>query len=98
MHSAPIYFLNLTYEVKKYIKNRGEIILSTSFVTKKSREVCIGKSIDILNHNYWNANLLSRLNKENEGKHGCEINIVSFDVISELGLTTNRFKEREFPA
>ncbi|MAY52266.1 MAG: hypothetical protein CMC75_03260 [Flavobacteriaceae bacterium] len=88
----------MTYEVRKYIKKRGEIILSTSFVTKKSREVCISKSLDILNDNYWNANLLSRLNREQAGKHGCEIKIKSFDVISELGLTTNRFKEREFPA
>jgi cAMP phosphodiesterase len=98
MHSAPIYFLNLTYEVKKYIKKRGEIILSTVFTTKKSREVCIGKTIDILNNKYWNANLMSRLTRDNQGKYGCEINIVSFDVISELGTTTKRFKEREFPA
>tara|TARA_R110001592_G_scaffold145090_1_gene368579 strand:+ start:426 stop:722 length:297 start_codon:yes stop_codon:yes gene_type:complete len=98
MHSAPIYFLNLTYEVKKYIKKRGEIILSTVFTTKKSREVCIGKTIDILNNKYWNANLMSRLTRNNQGKYSCEINIVSFDVISELGLTTKRFKEREFPA
>lgn len=98
MHDAPINFLNLTYEVKKNINKRGEIILSTSSITKQSREVCIGKSLDILNDKYWNGNLLSRLLKDNESKHGCEIKIISFDVISELGFTTKRFKEREFPA
>jgi len=98
MHSAPINFLNLTYEVRKNIKKNKKIIQSTSFIVRRSREVCIGKSLDILNDKYWNANLMSRLYRDNEGKHGCVINIISFDVISELGYTTNRFKEREFPA
>lgn len=98
MHSAPIYFLNLDYIVKKYVMKRGSLTLQPEGILFSSREVCIGNSIDILNNTYWNANLLSRLNSEHTGKHGCEIKIKSFDVISELGLTTNRFKEREFPA
>jgi len=77
---------------------KGKVTLKPEGILITSREVCIGNSIDILNDKYWNANLFSRLYSEHTGKHGCEIKIESFDVISELGLTTNRFKEREFPA
>lgn len=98
MHSAPIFFLELNYTVKKYVMRKGKITLQPESVNFLSKEVCIGNSIDILNDTYWNANLFSRLISEHKGKHGCEIKIKSFDVISELGLTTNRFKEREFPA
>lgn len=98
MHSAPIYLLNLNYTVRKYVMRKGKITLQPEDVNFSSIRVCIGNSIDILNDTYWNANLFSRLISDHKGKHGCEIKIKSFDVISELGLTTNRFKEREFPA
>ncbi len=97
LYKAPMFFNSITYSVKKYEMKRSVLTLQSVGTKLTSREVCIGDNLDILNDKYWNANLFSRLNSEHTGKHGCEISIILFDVISKLGFTTE-IKDREYQA
>ena len=97
MHSAPIYLLRISYTVKRYFMRNKKLELQHSTVFNTSDEICIGNSVDILNNKYWNKNLLSRLEKDNQSKNGIELKVYAiYKELSANGYTTKRF-EREFP-
>ena len=98
MHSAPIYFLSITYTVKRYFMRNKKLELQHSTVFHTSDEVCIGNTVDVLNNEYWNRNLLNRLKKNHQSKNGIELEVYAVHKeLSSNGYTTERF-EREFPA
>lgn len=98
MHSAPIFFLCIGYSVKKYVSKNKKIVLETGTSFKTSNVVCIGNTVEVLNDEYWNSNLLSKLHEDNKSKHGCVIKVTMIhEELSVNGCTTQRF-EREFPA
>lgn len=98
MHSAPIYFLCIGYSIKKYVSKNKKIVLEKSTSWRIGNVVCIGNTVEMLNDEYWNNNLLSKLHEDNKSKHGCVIKVTMIhEELSANGYTTKRF-EREFPA
>tara|TARA_R110002073_G_scaffold222_1_gene2783 strand:- start:81 stop:377 length:297 start_codon:yes stop_codon:yes gene_type:complete len=98
MYSAPIYYLLISYSMKKYVTKNKKIVLQTSTHHTVTDVICIGNTVEILNDSYWNKGLLSKLHGENKSKNGCviEVSIVG-EELAMCGYTTKRF-EREFPA
>ncbi len=91
----PICFNKLTYEIRYYGKRRGERVLLDKVYKKTSREVCIGKTLELVNDSRYNANLMTRLRSSNQKTQGCEIKIISLENISQCGFTQPRFSHEE---
>mgnify|MGYP003627506407 FL=1 len=98
MYSAPIYFLAIGYSLKKYITKNKKIVLQTSTHHAVTEVVCIGNTVEILNDEYWNKGLLSKLYQDNKSKNGCVIKVaIVHEELAMCGYTTKRF-EREYQA
>ena len=98
MHSAPIYFLRITYSITKFVKKKDLLVLENKNKYKSSDVICIGNTLEILNNKYWNPILLSRLEQENTSNRGVKVKVTTIhEELSYNGLTIKRF-EREFPA
>ena len=89
----PIYFSTLTYNIRYYGNKKGKLILRDKLITKSSREVHIGNTIELLNDRKYNNRLIETLKLENKKTQGCEINIVGVETIAQCGFTNSRFNE-----
>jgi hypothetical protein len=91
----PIYFNELTYEIRQYGKRRGIKILLDKKIIKTSREVSIGCDIPTLNNRKFNNRLLNALSETNGKSQGCVIKITNVEPIVQCGYTNNRFEDEE---